>query len=283
MRNITGEDFSKITYAHVKNNILQNPLIHNPKITIRDNRKITVRVNFEKPRNEILRIPKIHTPENYGYITSEKGEIRVRITPRLPQGFYSKLLETQKNNYTKIALRAKGKNEIVNRPDKKTFPTSQRTYGHSIIIEFKGPIKKEGNEDFYLHGSNERMKDNIGVTMRIRTRKKNTNNMSSLIGLDLLPKFRHIRKRQAFNGEIRCSGRVHRIIKLIGFLNEFRSYPELAKELGITTRSVGNYLNLLCQLGFSIDVAHNKRNYYRLTNTKEVFGLNDEVVNKHEE
>ncbi len=80
-----------------------------------------------------------------------------------------------------------------------------------------------------------------------------------------------IRKRE-FNGKpINNTRRVQRVLKLIKFLNDFKTIREIKDCLGIHEKSVQRYLNLLVQLGFDVEVKFGKYYSYRITNTKSFF------------
>ena len=83
-----------------------------------------------------------------------------------------------------------------------------------------------------------------------------------------------ITRDREFKGKsINNTRRVERVLKLIVFLNEYRSIREIAKILSIHEKSVQRYLNLLIQLGFTVQRGHKKYTYYRITNTKEFFNM----------
>ncbi len=84
-----------------------------------------------------------------------------------------------------------------------------------------------------------------------------------------------ITRKRIFNGKpISNTRRVERCLKLIIWLQDFRTIREIAKHLNIHEKSVNRYLNLLVQLGFEVEVGHKRAyNYYRITNTKEYFKI----------
>ncbi|HYG17165.1 MAG TPA: HTH domain-containing protein [Bacteroidia bacterium] len=67
-------------------------------------------------------------------------------------------------------------------------------------------------------------------------------------------------------------GRVERILKLIVYLNQWRSIAEIASHVQVSKKSVHRYTQLLTRLGFEIERGHRKYIYYRITNTKQFFG-----------
>lgn len=67
--------------------------------------------------------------------------------------------------------------------------------------------------------------------------------------------------------------RVKRVLRLIKYLNEFRSIRQIASHLELHEKSVNRYLILLVQLGFKVEVGYKKYTYFRIVNTKEFFNL----------
>lgn len=94
--------------------------------------------------------------------------------------------------------------------------------------------------------------------------------MKSTYGMNT-KQFRNIRKRSFTGKKIENTKRVERVLSLIKYLNEFRAIKEIAIHLNIHRKSVNRYLNLLCQLGFDVEVSHSKYHYYKITNIKEYF------------
>lgn len=76
-----------------------------------------------------------------------------------------------------------------------------------------------------------------------------------------------------YEGNIPNTGRVERIIKLIAYLNDYRTLREIANYLGISYKSVGRYINLLTKLGFIVDRKFGKYNSFKILNAKEFFKL----------
>lgn len=76
------------------------------------------------------------------------------------------------------------------------------------------------------------------------------------------------------NSKIPNIGRVQRILKLIMYLNnQWQSIAQIAHHLQISKKSVQRYIQLLIHLGFTVERGHKKYIYYRITNTKQFFGL----------
>ena len=69
-------------------------------------------------------------------------------------------------------------------------------------------------------------------------------------------------------------GRVQRILKLITYLNnQWQSIAQIAHHLQVSKKSVQRYIQLLVRLGFTVERGHRKYIYYRITNSKQFFGL----------
>ena len=81
-----------------------------------------------------------------------------------------------------------------------------------------------------------------------------------------LPRFRTIRIRNFEGKRIKNTRRVERTLSLIKFLKEFRTIRSIANHLQIHEKTVQNYLNLMVQLGFTVEVSHCKYSYYRIKN-----------------
>ena len=92
--------------------------------------------------------------------------------------------------------------------------------------------------------------------------------MKSTIGIIPHP---IVRKRKFKGRPIKNTRRVERILKLIQYLNTFRTIREIKSHLEIHEKSVQRYLNLLVQLGFDVEVLHSKYHFYRISNIREFF------------
>ena len=68
-------------------------------------------------------------------------------------------------------------------------------------------------------------------------------------------------------------GRVERILKLIVYLNQWRTIADIANHIQVSKKSVQRYTQLLARLGFAVERGHKKYIYYRITNTPQFFGL----------
>lgn len=68
-------------------------------------------------------------------------------------------------------------------------------------------------------------------------------------------------------------GRVERILKLIVYLNQWHSIAEIAHHIQVSKKSVNRYTQLLTRLGFKVEKGYKKYVYYRITNSKQFFGL----------
>ena len=75
---------------------------------------------------------------------------------------------------------------------------------------------------------------------------------------------------------------VERTLKLITYLQEYRSRTEIAEHFEISIRSVGRYINLLVQLGFKVNRLMRKYHYFKITNTKDFFHNLGRQHNKRE-
>ena len=78
------------------------------------------------------------------------------------------------------------------------------------------------------------------------------------------PKHRNVRVRNFTGKRIKNTRRVERVLNLIKYLNNFRTIKEIAAYLEVHNKSVNRYLNLLVQLGFTVEVSHGKRHSYRI-------------------
>lgn len=67
------------------------------------------------------------------------------------------------------------------------------------------------------------------------------------------------------------SDRVRRIIRLVQYLNDWRSAKQIANHLEISTKSVYRYIDLLVDLGFKVQRGHKKYIYYRVVEVDEFF------------
>lgn len=74
-----------------------------------------------------------------------------------------------------------------------------------------------------------------------------------------------------YEGNIPNTGRVERIIKLITYLNHYRTRKEIANHLGIGYKTVARYIHLLGKLGFEVERRFGKYNSFKILNTREVF------------
>lgn len=81
----------------------------------------------------------------------------------------------------------------------------------------------------------------------------------------------NIRKREFYGKPIGNTRRVERVLKLIVFLNDFKTIREIKNHLGIHEKSVQRYFNLLIQLGFDVEVRMGKYHSYRITNVRDFF------------
>lgn len=83
-------------------------------------------------------------------------------------------------------------------------------------------------------------------------------------------------KSRPFN-KIRNTRRVERTLKLLVFLNDIngRTIKDCSNQIGVHEKTVFNYLNLFIQLGFIIEIIQRKRNYYRISNLKEYFKIEE--------
>ncbi|PKD21802.1 hypothetical protein APR41_02145 [Salegentibacter salinarum] len=77
--------------------------------------------------------------------------------------------------------------------------------------------------------------------------------------------------------KIRNKGRVEGTLKLIKFLNDYRTIAECANHVDIHRKSVHRYFNLLTQLGFEIEILVKYRHKYRIINLKEYFQDGNEM------
>lgn len=82
-----------------------------------------------------------------------------------------------------------------------------------------------------------------------------------------------IHKLEMRQQNIPNTGRVERIIKLIIYLQEWRSVKDIAGHLEVSKKSVHRYNNLLVKLGFDVEVRMGKYHFYRITNAKEIFKI----------
>lgn len=76
---------------------------------------------------------------------------------------------------------------------------------------------------------------------------------------------------------IRNTGRVERVLKLIKFLSSFRTIKEIEEYLDIHRKSVHRYINMLTQLGFEIEFIKSKRYKYRIKNLKSYFNESNQI------
>lgn len=81
------------------------------------------------------------------------------------------------------------------------------------------------------------------------------------------------RQRELYSKDVRYTKRIERILALVKYLNEFRSRKEIAAHLDIHIKSVSRYINLMMQLGFTIEQGHSKYLFYKITNVKEYFNI----------
>ncbi len=68
-------------------------------------------------------------------------------------------------------------------------------------------------------------------------------------------------------------GRVQRILKLIPYLNQWRSIAEIAHHIQTSKKTVHRYTQLLARLGFTVERGVKKYIHYRITNTPQFFGI----------
>ena len=86
-----------------------------------------------------------------------------------------------------------------------------------------------------------------------------------------IPKRSQIKIKPKSKDNIRNTGRVERVLKLIIFMSRFRTIKEIANHLEIHRKSVHRYINMLTQLGFEIQYIESKRFQYRIGNVKSYF------------
>lgn len=83
-----------------------------------------------------------------------------------------------------------------------------------------------------------------------------------------------IREREPLGNKVTNLTRVHRTLKLIALLQEWKTNKEIRKALGIHERTVHRYLNMLVDLGFVVEWSWTRSQHiYRVTNTREVLSL----------
>lgn len=67
------------------------------------------------------------------------------------------------------------------------------------------------------------------------------------------------------------AGRVKRIIKLIQYLNDWRTGRQIAEHLEVSNKSIYRYIDLLVDLGFKVQRGHKKYIYYRIVEVDKFF------------
>ena len=83
-----------------------------------------------------------------------------------------------------------------------------------------------------------------------------------------------IRERQRSASPIQNTRRVERTLKLVALLSDWHSNKEMADHIGVHLKSINRYLNMLTELGFTVQWSWKGRyNYYRIANAKEYFNL----------
>ena len=95
--------------------------------------------------------------------------------------------------------------------------------------------------------------------------------MKSTYGMEKLTKYRNVRLREFRGKRVNNTKRVERVLKLIKYLNSFKSIRQITRHLEIHEKSVNRYLNLMVQLGFKVEFSHSKYNVYRIKNGWEHF------------
>lgn len=92
----------------------------------------------------------------------------------------------------------------------------------------------------------------------------------------------YTREREDRETNIKNTRRVERVLKLIPYLQQWRTNADICRLLGIHNKSVHRYLNLLIRLGFTVEFLHQKRFSYRISNAQEWLTKSgeSEVVNK---
>ena len=61
--------------------------------------------------------------------------------------------------------------------------------------------------------------------------------------------------------------RVERIIKLIAYLQDERTYKDISEHLGISYKSSTRYINSLVELGFEVQRIFDKHHSFKILNT----------------
>src|SRR5690554_1831785 len=86
---------------------------------------------------------------------------------------------------------------------------------------------------------------------------------------------RHVHRRRD-PGPTGSLVRMRRILSLIVFLSGgYRTINQIARRLDVSPRTVHRYLNEVNALGLEVDTRFGKRHSYRITNTREFFGLTE--------
>lgn len=86
--------------------------------------------------------------------------------------------------------------------------------------------------------------------------------------------FRHVNIRERGASPIRNTRRVERTLKLIALLSDWQSIRAMANHIGVHPKSINRYLNMLTDLGFTVEWSWKGRyNYYRIANAREFFNL----------
>jgi len=75
------------------------------------------------------------------------------------------------------------------------------------------------------------------------------------------------------NEDLKNIGRAQRLIKLIQFLQSFKTYKEICTHLNISYKTSQRYIHLLLSLGFIVERKHTIEHRFRIQNTKELFGI----------
>lgn len=92
-----------------------------------------------------------------------------------------------------------------------------------------------------------------------------------------MPRRSQIKIKRKSKDNIRNTGRVERVLKLIKFLSSFRTVNDISMHLDIHRKSVHRYLNMLTQLGFEIEIIQSKRYQYRISNIKSYFNESNNI------
>lgn len=75
------------------------------------------------------------------------------------------------------------------------------------------------------------------------------------------------------NKEIENTTRVERLLRLLVYLQEFRTKKQIAAHLGLSIKSVNRYIHLVLKLGFTVERRMQKYYSFKITNTKQFFKI----------